>query len=834
MKDTDHAMAKSEEAYKIPRLIDAQDLVQGADEHSVMTYVAQFKRWQEDESKRNALENTNPKYSYADGPGVTQGFAGRPLPFTIHSMDGRNLPVKKGGDPFKVTVTGPKGPVPCDLKDNEDGTYTGQYEPSQPGQYVVAVTLHDKPIKDAPYNCKVKPPADPTKTYAEGPGLEEAAEGRDAHFTVHAFDADGKPVVGEDIRTTVTPKDDTKGASEAPVKVVDNGDGTYHVTYTAEAPGAYQINTTIVETPIRDMPKDIFVSKAPHPEHSYADGPGTRGGFRDRACPFTIHSIDDEGNPVKRGGDAYEVKVTAPDKSSVPVTLQDNKDGTYSGSYKPTTVGKYTLNVQLKNTPIKDSPYAVNIKEPADPLKSYAQGPGLEYAFNDKPAVFTIFAKDVHGNPVSGEDVRVDIVKSVPRSFAPPSTPGRTSVTAPPGRVSVTSPPVRGSISSPDPPVGRMTRGQSFDLEGVPKTCPECGAKSGGRKFCMECGKNLLPPGVSPLVSRPSMVQTPTAQPQTPQTPTPLVVATIPSAGENTAAEKVDDIKIVDNDDGTYSVSYFAPVPGVYDLTCLIHNKPIRDMPRTVTVFEGLDASKTYAKGAGVEGGFIGRALPFTIYAIDKFGKQVKGGGDKFDVLLTDPEGNQTPIEVKDNGDGTYSGVYTPDKLGDWKVGIDIRGKPIKGSEYSVKVRKGADPKKSYAKGKGWRFAYDGVPATFKVYAKDSDGKPVAGEVVKVRVTDKTTAEAREQSKNEGKIEIQESERRKRVRMNAGLPPEDQKTWPETSSEGADIPTEVKDNGDGTYSVVYTAPIPGDYVIQEIGRAVQQECRDRSRMPSSA
>jgi hypothetical protein len=235
-------------------------------------------------------------------------------------------------------------------------------------------------------------------------------------------------------------------------------------------------------------------------------------------------------------------------------------------------------------------------------------------------------------------------------------------------------------------------------------------------------------------------------------------------------------------------------------------------MPKTLVVNEGLDHSKTYADGPGVTGGFNNRALPFTIHPIDKFGKPLKDGGDHFEVTLTAPDGTQKKVEVKDNQNGTYSGVYTPNQLGNWKVGIEVGGKPIKGSEYNVKVRKGADPKGSFAKGKGWRFAYDALPAKFNVYARDEDGTPVPGEVVRVKITDKTTAEARAKHQADGKLEIQESERRRRVRENAGLPPEDNKQNILTS-EGADIPAEVKDNGDGTYSVVYTAPMPGEYVI---------------------
>jgi filamin len=799
LRDTDNAMAKSESAFDIPRLIDAPDLVAGADDHSVMTYVAQFRRWQEEEGKRRALTAANPKHSYAEGPGVTKGFAGRKLPFTVVSVDGFGKRLRKGGDDFKVEVTGPKGPVACDLKDNGDGTYSGAYQADDVGKYRVNVTLNKMPIKDSPYTCTVKPGADPARSYADGPGLHEAAEGRPAVFTVHAFDVDGHPVLGEDIRSAVTSADGKSEGPMADVGVSDNNDGTYTVTYVPTAAGPADVHATIVETPIRDMPKRIGVAKATSATNTSADGPGISGGFRDRLCPFTIHAMDADGTPVTQGGDAFEVQIVGPDGGPAPAMIRDNKDGTYSGAYKPTKVGDHKIRIQFKGQDIKGSPYVASIAEPADPTKSYAEGPGLKGAFNDKRAPFTIFALDKNGKPVRGEDVQVDIVKSRPRG------PSR----AAPGIPSAASSP------SPAAPAAPPTPSSGADAR-LPKFCPGCGLATGGKKFCMNCGNPLLPVTTPRGGAGPS---TPTSAPAPAAayaSPAPTLSAA--PSGDNPAAERVEDIDIRDNGDGTYSVSYLAEQPGVYDIICKVNGQPIRDMPVTVTVHEGLDPAQTYAKGPGVEKGFQNRLLPFTIHAINGKGKPVPAGGDDFKVTLTDPDGVSRPVDVKDNGDGTYSGAYKPDKVGEYKVDIQAKGKPIKGSTYSVKVKKGADPAKSYAKGKGWRFAYDNLPSTFKIYAKDVDGQPVADEVVVVRISDATTVEVRAKHAEDGKLDMSEADRKKRIRENAGLLADDHHDHKHDHKHsdlpiGSDIPAIVKDNGDGTYSVEYTAPIPGDYSI---------------------
>ncbi len=58
------------------------------------------------------------------------------------------------------------------LCDNHDGTSTGEYKVEKPGDEV-DVTLHGDHIKDAPFRVNVKPSADPSKSYAEGQGLND-------------------------------------------------------------------------------------------------------------------------------------------------------------------------------------------------------------------------------------------------------------------------------------------------------------------------------------------------------------------------------------------------------------------------------------------------------------------------------------------------------------------------------------------------------------------------------------------------------------------------------------------------------------------------------------
>jgi len=163
-------------------------------------------------------------------------------------------------------------------------------------------------------------------------------------------------------------------------------------------------------------------------------------------------------------------------------------------------------------------------------------------------------------------------------------------------------------------------------------------------------------------------------------------------------------------------------------------------MPKEVTCYPGVDASKTIVEGPGVTGGFTKRPLPFKIRGMDKEGKPVQKGGDDYKVTVTGPDG-QFNVDVKDNGDGTYDGVYSVQKPGDYKVMVMVNKQktPVGKSPYIAKIRAGADPESSFGVGRGWDEAWDCIPAKFTIHAKDENGNPVPGELVKIIMTNVTS-----------------------------------------------------------------------------------------------
>jgi len=271
----------------------------------------------------------------ATGDGLSKAVAGEPANFTVHAKDSFGNSIKTGGAKFDAVLEG-REKVNVDVQDKSDGTYSASYKTAVSGAYFLHVTLEGTPIKDSPFSVNVTPgAASASLSSAEGEGLIKAIAGETATFVVSLKDSYGNPLKasGGDVAAQV---DEANECS-----VYDNKDGTYRAQYRATKSGQRTINVTVNGSPIAGSPFTAVVEPATaSPTHSYVVGEIPQG-VAGQAAKFTIQTADAFGNPLTKGGVAFECTIEGPVKSTARVT--DNNDGSYTAEYTLDKAGEYKI-----------------------------------------------------------------------------------------------------------------------------------------------------------------------------------------------------------------------------------------------------------------------------------------------------------------------------------------------------------------------------------------------------------------------------------------------------------------------------------------------------------
>jgi hypothetical protein len=166
-------------------------------------------------------------------------------------------------------------------------------------------------------------------------------------ISIRLEDEFGTPVEdgADQVHVTVT------GANSGPASVTDLGDGSYSASYTPLLAGTDQITVEVNGTALEESPLTSVVAPGPSAASM------TTAAFERQAIFFLVVGVtvrDAQGNLVQRGGDDVQVQLNG----GPFVPLQDNGNGTYSGSFGA-GLGPVTAVVLLNGVPIAGSPFSL-------------------------------------------------------------------------------------------------------------------------------------------------------------------------------------------------------------------------------------------------------------------------------------------------------------------------------------------------------------------------------------------------------------------------------------------------------------------------------------------
>ncbi|CAL8242354.1 unnamed protein product [Merluccius merluccius] len=579
----------------------------------------------------------DPSKVRAYGPGLQGGVVGKPAPFAIDTKGA-------GTGGLGLTVEGPcEAKIEC--QDNGDGSCSVSYLPTEAGDYAINILFADQHIPGSPFKAAVQPAFDPSKVTVSGPGLERGKADETGVFTVDCSEA------GE-AELTIEIASESSGA-KAEVRVQENGDGTYSITYTPRGHGAYAITIKYGGMAVPRFPARLQVEPAVDTSGVTVFGPGVepRGVLRE----VTTHFVVDARALCKSGSGHIKALITNPSGAVTDAYIIDKGDGTYRVEYTAYEDGLHLIEVRYEEVGVPQSPFRVMVMEGCDPSRVRAYGPGLEEGLVNKPNRFTV---ETRGAGTGGLGLAIEGPSEAKMSCKDnkdgscsveyiPFTPGEYDVNITFGGLPIPGSPFRVPVRElVDPSKVR---------------CSGPGLGSGVRAhvlqtFTVDCSKA----GLAPLE--------------------------VQLYGPNGMIEPVN---ITDNGDGTHTVNYTPAKDGPYTVCVKYADQEVPRSPYKIKTLRAHDASKVRASGPGLNSSGVPASLPveFTIDARD-------AGEGLLTVQILDPEGKPKKANIRDNGDGTYTVSYVPDMTGRYTITIKYGGDEIPYSPYRIHALPSGDASK--------------------------------------------------------------------------------------------------------------------------------------------
>eukprot|EP00062_Callorhinchus_milii_P024157 gi/632983767/ref/XP_007908811.1/ PREDICTED: filamin-C [Callorhinchus milii] len=746
----------------------------------------------------------------AEGPGLSRTGVevGKPTHFTVYT---------KGAGKAKLDVQFvgiARGEAVRDFEiiDNHDYSYTVKYTAIQQGNLTVTVLYGGDQVPKSPFTVAVAPPLDLNKVKVQG--LNNKVDvGKDQEFVVNTRGAGGQG--------KVEVKMSSPSRRPVPCKVEPSmGEGPgqselHTVRYLPPEEGLYKVDISYDGHPVPGSPFTVEAVRPPDPTKVRAYGPGLKGGVVGKPAPFTIDT---------KGAGTGGLGLTVEGPCEAKIECQDNGDGSCSVSYLPTDPGEYTVNILFADVHIPGSPFKADIKSLFDPSKVTASGPGLERGKAGEVASFTVDCSKAGEAELTIEIISDAGVKA--EVHIQNNSDGTYSITYIPqahGTCTITI--KYGGHPVPKFPA-RVQVDPAIDLSGVkvfgPGVEPRGVLREVTTEFTVDC-RSVSRSGGAHVKAR----------------------ITNPSGAAT-------DSYVRDNGDGTYRVEYSAYEDGLHVIEVLYDDIPLPKSPFRVGVTEGCDPSRVRAYGPGLEGGLVNKPNRFTV--------ETRGAGTGgLGLAIEGP--SEAKMSCKDNKDGSCSVEYIPFTAGDYDVNITFGGHPIPGSPFRVPVKDVVDPSKVKCTGSGLGTRVRAhVPQTFTVDASKAGVAPLGVQVLgptgvaeAVKVMDKGdgthavsytpsadgpyTVSVRyaeqEVPRSPFKINVLPTHDASKVRasgpglnasgVSASLPLEftiDARDAGEglltvqiIDPEGKPKKANIRDNGDGTYTVSYVPDMTGRYTI---------------------
>ncbi|EGT48588.1 hypothetical protein CAEBREN_07537 [Caenorhabditis brenneri] len=602
--------------------------------------------------------------------------------------------------------------------------------PEHAVKHKIDVSVGGVSVPGAPFSIKVKEATDASKLRIYGPGVEGPVYSKEpTRFTIDATQAGPGAV-------EVALADDH--GEKVDLDVLDNQDGSFTVKYTAQRPGAYQLNVVFAGEQI----SPIAINVKPN-----VDTSGIRVDGLENAV-VTVN-VEKEIHVFTTDGENTRIVITSPSGRVVEAIIESTPTG-FRVRFTPSEVGNYTIDVTYQDIPIERSPFTLQSIDPNQPEGSSE----MDYDEAEQDPGASTLAEAEYVVCGSGPP-RADLVTVSGPGLGPLVAQRSTFVSidttnAGFGDIDVyVDGPTRTPLHCVDNQDGILkmcfTPKQPglyylrvmFDNEHVPGSpfqIVAVAALLGSPSLLGADQRSKTESPYSSISSGSSSTPNPTANPQESM----LIGSRLrPTINVGKLQPKTKGLQLLDevngklyniplkiNADGTYSTDTPLMEVGEHKLQLLFDEVPVQKA--VVEVKKGTDVSKCRAYGPGLEKAVVGEKAMFEL--------DLDGAGEgALSMEMRGPA--KAESRIQDRGNGKCSVEYVTKAPGEYemaiKFGKDEEKEHVKGSPFKAIVDYKKDPTQVVVNGLDNQSYRINQPVNFVIDTSKTKDLPVTARIPK-------------------------------------------------------------------------------------------------------
>jgi hypothetical protein len=587
--------------------------------------------------------------------------------------------------------------------------------------------------------------------------LTSSVAGKPSNFTVTTKDKENATLyISSTVITCSLTREETSITTDVVVED-KNKDGIYYCSYTVNVAGVYLLRIYCNSQLIREEVWKITVIAGDlTSKYCLAKGEGLIKADVGKEAQFTVITRDGYENRITIGGQlslltgklklraehaARRTSVVVGVESPVTprtgvieedVTFTDNNDGTYTGSYTVTRSGKYSLSVKFGSDDIYESPWLVNVASAStSALTTIATGSGLKEAKAGQAAEFVVTTSDNYGNVVEDTDAQITayLVLNNSNSTEQSKQIKCSIVTNHDGTylanytVTISGSYTleilyNGSSIKDSPFTVNVSAGEANAARAVAKGEGLSSVTVGGTgSFIVKTFDEFR----NIIISESLIIKSS------------LTV-------DGNAIEGT----VVNNNDGSYNVSYSAPSKvGTYPLKVTCNGTDIKGSEFSVNVVAGsVSAVHSELSGKGKETAVVGEKAVFKVILKDEFSNLISVSDISTLQLVgylhygseeTSEDSEKIPVNFSlqtntfsIDSQSYISGDYIVTKYGEYKLYVTVLATAVQGSPFTITAAPAAvDATLSKAEGEGLTKSITGIESQFYVIGYDKYGNKV-------------------------------------------------------------------------------------------------------------